>query len=164
MDNLTAAEFEKSEASIKQFVCFKLANEEYGIDIQLIQEVVKVPKITQIPQMPFFCLGVINSRGNIIPVFDLRKKFHLPDRDFSHDTRILVASINNEAVSFVVDQVLDNVKFDMAHVDPAPTVKMNIGREYIQGLGELEGRMIVILDLEKMHDNVMAEILSDISR
>ena len=164
MDNLTAAEFEKSEASIKQFVCFKLANEQYGIDIQLIQEVVKVPKITQIPQMPFFCLGVINSRGNIIPVFDLRKKFHLPDKDFSHDTRILVAFINNEAVSFVVDQVLDNVKFDMAQVDPAPTVKMNIGREYIQGLGELEGRMIVILDLEKMHDDMMAEILSDIAR
>ena len=164
MDNLTAAEFEKSEASIKQFVCFKLANEQYGIDIQLIQEVVKVPKITQIPQMPFFCLGVINSRGNIIPVFDLRKKFHLPDKDFSHDTRILVAFINNEAVSFVVDQVLDNVKFDMAQVDPAPTVKMNIGREYVQGLGELEGRMIVILDLEKMHDDMMAEILSDIAR
>ena len=164
MENQTAAEFERSEASIKQFVCFKLANEEYGIDIQLIQEVVKVPKITQIPQMPFFCLGVINSRGNIIPVFDLRKKFHLPDKDFSHDTRILVASINNEAVSFVVDQVLDNVKFDMAQVDPAPTVKMNIGREYIQGLGELEGRMIVILDLEKMHDNMMTEILSDVTR
>jgi purine-binding chemotaxis protein CheW len=160
MENQTAAEFEKSEASIKQFVCFKLANEQYGIDIQLIQEVVKVPKITQIPQMPFFCLGVINSRGNIIPVFDLRKKFQLTDKEFSHDTRILVASINNEAVSFVVDQVLDNVKFDMTQVDPAPTVRMNIGREYIQGLGELEGRMIVILDLEKMHDHMMAEILA----
>lgn len=160
MENQTAAEFEKSQALIKQFVCFKLANEQYGIDIRLIQEVVKVPKITQIPQMPFFCLGVINSRGNIIPVFDLRKKFSLPDKDFSHDTRILVASINNEAVSFVVDQVLDNVKFDMSQVDPAPAVRMNISREYIQGLGELEGRMIVILDLEKMHENMMAEILA----
>ena len=149
----------KPGANIKQFVCFKLANEEYGIDIQSIQEVVKVPKMTGIPQMPDFCLGVINSRGNIIPVFDLRKKFYLADNGFNTDTRILVASIDNEAVSFVVDKVLDNVKFDMAQIDPAPTVKMNIDREYIQGLGELEDRMIVILDLDKMHANIMAEVL-----
>lgn len=162
MDDKNPSMNVSSAPVIKQFVCFKLANEEYGIDIQLIQEVIKVPKITTIPQMPYFCLGVINSRGNIIPVFDLRKKFHLSDKDFTADTRILVASIDNEAVSFVVDKVLDNVKFDMNSVDPAPTVKMNIDREYIQGLGELEGRMIIILDLVKMHDNVMAEILSDI--
>jgi purine-binding chemotaxis protein CheW len=160
MDNQAPGSFDGAQTVIKQFVCFKLANEEYGIDIQLIQEVIKVPKVTQIPQMPYFCLGVINSRGNIIPVFDLRKKFHLADREFSGETRILVASLNNEAVSFVVDQVLDNVKFDMARVDPAPAVKMNIDREYIQGLGELEGRMIVILDLEKMHESMMTEILA----
>ncbi len=164
MDTSTSGIAENAQALIKQFVCFKLASEEYGIDIQLIQEVVKIPKITHIPQMPYFCLGVINSRGNIIPVFDLRKKFHLADKDFTHDTRILVASIDNEAVSFVVDKVLDNVKFDMAQVDPAPTVKMNIDREYIDGLGELEGRMIIILNLEKMHANIMSEILSETVR
>ncbi|MEI8011732.1 MAG: chemotaxis protein CheW [Candidatus Omnitrophota bacterium] len=145
-------------AAVKQFVCFKLANEEYAIDIQLIQEVIKVPKITNIPQMPEFSLGVINSRGIIIPVFDLRKKFCLSDKAFTHETRILVASIDNVPISLVVDCILDNVKFNMAEIDPAPTVKMNIDRAYVQGLGELEGRMIVILDLEKMHDNVMAEI------
>lgn len=146
------------DAVIKQFVCFKLANEEYAIDIQLIQEVVKVPKITNIPQMPDFCLGVINSRGIIIPVFDLRKKFRLPDKEFTHETRILVAMIGSVPVSVVVDCVLDNVMFDMAQVDPAPTVKMNISREYVQGLGELEGRMIVMLDFEKMHDSILQDI------
>jgi purine-binding chemotaxis protein CheW len=110
--------------------------------------------------MPYFSLGVINSRGVIIPVFDLRKKFHLSDKEFNSETRILVAAIDNETISFVVDKVLDNVKFDMAQVDPAPTVKMNIDREYVQGLGELEGRMIVILDLEKMHNHIMKEIES----
>ena len=158
MENPIQSSAERSEVVIKQFVCFKLANEEYAIDIQLIQEVVKIPKITTIPQMPDFCLGVINSRGIIIPVFDLRKKFHLSDKAFTNETRILVASIDNVPVSFVVDRVLDNVKFDMAQVDPAPTVKMNIDREYIHGLGELAGRMLVILDIEKMHEHMMKEI------
>lgn len=151
-----------TQGSIKQFVCFKLASEEYAIDIQLVQEVIKVPKITLIPQMPPFCLGVINNRGAIIPVFDLRKKFQLADKVFSAETRLLVASIDNTAISLVVDRVLDNVKFNMAEVDPAPSVKMNIDRAYIQGLGELEGRMIVILDIQKMHDFIMQEITSKV--
>ena len=140
-----------SERSIKQFVCFKLANEEYAVDIQLVQEVIMPPRITRIPQMPVSCLGVINNRGNIIPVFDLRKQFQLSDKPFAAETRFLVASIDSITVSFVVDQVLDNVRFDMSMVDPAPTVKMNIDRAYVQGLGEMEKRMIVILDIEKMH-------------
>ncbi len=109
--------------------------------------------------MPEFSLGVINNRGNIIPVFDLRKKFHLSDKPFGPETRLLVASVDNTVISLVVDQVLDNVKFDMSQVDPAPAVKMNVDREYIQGLGELEGRMIVILDLQKMHEFIMKEIV-----
>ena len=149
---------QENQTIIKQFVCFKLANEEYAIDIQLIQEVIKIPKITLIPQMPDFCMGVINNRGVIIPVFDLRKKFHLSDKAFGHETRLLVASIDETVISLVVDQVLDNVKFDMNQIDPAPAVKMNIDREYIEGLGELEGRMLVILDLQKMHEFIMREI------
>lgn len=147
-----------SSGEVQQFVCFKLAEEEYAVDIRLIQEVIKIPKITPIPQMPEFCLGVINCRGNIIPVFDLRKKFHLSDKPFDSNTRLLVALIDNVAVSVVVDEVLDNIKFNMAQLDPAPTVKMKIEKEYIRGLGELKDRMIIILDLIKMHDFVKNEI------
>lgn len=145
---------------IKQFVCFRLANEEYGIDIQYIQEVINVPKITQIPQMPGFCLGVINSRGNIVPVFDLCRKFLLAEKEFGISTKIFVAALPSGMVGFVVDDVLDSVKFDMMQIDPAPAIKMNIDREYIQGLGQLEGRMIVILDLEKMHEHILRDIFS----
>ncbi len=159
MDDQKSGVVGQVASEIKQFVCFKLANEEYAIDIQLVQEVVKIHKMTSIPQMPEFSLGVINNRGNIIPVFDLRKKFHLSDKPFGPETRLLVASVDNTVISLVVDQVLDNVKFDMSQVDPAPAVKMNVDREYIQGLGELEGRMIVILDLQKMHEFIMKEIV-----
>lgn len=147
-----------AENSVQQFVCFKLANEEYAINIQLVQEVIKVPKITMIPQMPAFCLGVINNRGAIIPVFDLRKKFKLADKPFGPETRLLVVSVDHTVVSLVVDQVLDNVKFNMGDIDPTPAVKMNIDRDYVQGLGELDHRMIVILNLEKMHAFMMQDI------
>ncbi len=161
MNDSKIAVDENRQTVVKQFVCFKLANEEYAVDIQLVQEAIKPPKITKIPQMPAFSLGVINNRGNIMPVFDLRKKFHIADKAFTHDTRFLVTSVDGAIISLVVDQVLDNVKFDMAQVDPAPQVKMNIDRDYIQGLGELDNRMIVILDLEKMHGSMMQEIISE---
>jgi purine-binding chemotaxis protein CheW len=149
---------EKSKNGVKQFVCFKLANEGYAIDICFIQEVIKPSKITRIPQMPAFSLGVINNRGNIIPVFDLRKKFHLADNTFNAETRFLVATVDQVTISLVVDKVLDNVKFDMDKVDPVSQVKMNIDHNHVLGLGELDGRMIVILDLEKMHDSFMKDI------
>jgi len=155
---MTELEAISSKNEIRQFVCFKLADEEYAIYIKLIQEVLHVQKITSVPQMPDFCLGVINSRGNIIPVFDLRKKFHLSDKSFTPDTRILVALIDNVAISVIVDEVLDNIKFDMSKIDPAPTVRMKIDREYIEGLGELKDRMIIILDLIKMHDFIKKDI------
>ena len=148
----------KAINEILQLVCFKLANEEYALEINLIQEVIRVPRITLIPQMPDFCLGVIHSRGNVIPVFDLRKKFCLADKAFDANTRILEANLNNTIVSFVVDEILDNIKFDSSQIDPAPTVKMNIDRKYVKGLGQLDNRMIVILDLYKMHDSILADI------
>ncbi|MCK5579814.1 MAG: chemotaxis protein CheW [Candidatus Omnitrophica bacterium] len=157
-DEFQMAGGEATASDVIQLVCFKLANEEYAIDINLVQEVIKVSKITPVPQMPDFCLGVINSRGNVIPVFDLRKKFHLEEKDFDEDTRILVAAINNVIVSMVVDEVLDNIKFDSTNIDPAPAVKMSIDREYVLGLGEMENRMIVILDLPRMHDFIKQEI------
>ena len=161
MNDQSDKAIESHSVVIKQFVCFKLASEEYAIDIQRVVEAIRPAKITKIPQMPAFALGVVNNRGNIIPVFDLRKKFQLEDKPFSPETRFLIASIDETIISLVVDQVLDNVRFDMAQVDPAPQVKMNIDRNFIQGLGELDGRMIVILDLERMHASVMDEIADE---
>ncbi|MCD4780381.1 MAG: chemotaxis protein CheW [Candidatus Omnitrophica bacterium] len=143
---------------VLQLVCFKLAEEEYAIDINLIREVILVPKITPVPQMPAFCLGVINNRGSVIPVFDLRRKFYLQEKEFDGNTRILVAYIDHQIISMVVDEVLDNIKFESTLIDPAPSVKMKIEREYIQGLGEVENRMIIILDLAKMHEFIKQEI------
>ncbi|MCA9400446.1 MAG: chemotaxis protein CheW [Candidatus Omnitrophica bacterium] len=162
VDNHLAGDVIEQQATddIQQFVCFKLSDEEYALDINIIREVIHVPSITPVPQMPEFCLGVINSRGNVIPLFDLRKKFNLPDKGFDRNSRILVAAVDNIIVSIVVDEVLDNIKFEASQIDPAPSIKMQIERECINGLGKLEGRMIVILDMIKLHEFIMTEINS----
>ncbi len=144
-----------------QLVCFKIADEEYAIKITDIQEVVRVPKITPLPQVPDFVLGVINLRGYVITVFDLRKKLHLPAKAFDNKTKIVVAKIKETMFSMIVDEILENTTLDQSQIDPAPSVKMKIPRDCVSGLGELEGRMITILNLDKIHEEIRTELGCD---
>ena len=146
--------------SMIQLVCFKLAEEEYAVNIIDIQEVIRVKKITHIPQTPNFALGVINLRGNIIPVFDLRTWLKLPQKGFDHKTKIIVANIGgNQVFSLLVDAVIENVTLGHSQIDAAPSIKMSVNKECVTGLGELEGRMITILNLKKVHEGIKKEML-----
>lgn len=147
-----------STTDFLQFVCFKLAEEQYAIDITKVQEVLRVPKVTPVPQMPDFVLGVVNIRGKVVPVFDLHKKFKLPDNQMNEQTKILVANIEGFLISFVIDEILDNIKLDMKKVDPTPNVKMKIQKECIRGIGVIEGRMIIILDLDSLNGVINQDI------
>ncbi len=151
-------EIEQESSEILQLVCFKLAEEEYAVDITSVQEVIRVQTITPVPQMPEFVLGVVNIRGSVVPVFDLRKKFVLNVTEFNSDTKILVVNVNNVLLSFIVDEILDNIKLDPASIDPAPNVKMQIARECVAGVGLRENRMIVILDLYRINDEINEHI------
>ncbi len=153
------AESETENHSLKQLVCFRLANEEYAVPITDIQEVIRIQKIAPLPQVPAFCLGVINLRGSVISVFDMRKKLHLPDKGFDENTKIIVASVDDVVFSMVVDEILENIKLEPSQVDKAPTIKMKIDKECVAGLGELDGRMITILDLKKVHQDIRKQIL-----
>ena len=141
-----------------QLVCFKFADEEYAVDITYVREVVRVQNITPIPQMPDFSLGVINIRGHIIPVFDFRRKFRLQEKEADEKTKLLIAEIEGEEIAFIVDEILDNIKISQKYIDPSPEVQMKIKRESIKGIGQLENRMIIILDLENLHEDIMASI------
>ncbi len=152
--------FASDGSDIFQFVCFRLGTEEYALNIMCVKEIMKVKPITSVPQMTDFTLGVLNVRGDIIPVFDLRKKFHLPEKPFDSLSRIVVANTEKFIIAFVVDEVLENIRFDITQIDPAPPVKMKIDRSCILGIGELVDRMIIILNLEKIHEEIMEEIYS----
>lgn len=141
-----------------QLVCFKLAEEEYAININDIQEVIGVQEITHIPQMPEFVLGVANLRGYVVSVFDLRKKLHLDAKPFDDQTKIVFALVDGTVFGLIVDEILENVTLPESSIDPAPSVKMKISKECIFGLGELEGRMITILNLAKIQEEINSEL------
>ncbi len=145
-------------SEVLQLVCFKFAEEEYAIDITRVQEVIRVQKITPVPQMPDFVLGVVNIRGSVAPVFDLRRKFKLPTKEFDNQTKILVISINNVLMSFIVDEILDNIKIDKKSIDPAPNVKMAIEKDCVIGVALRKDRMIIILDLDKVNNGIDSDI------
>ena len=153
-----AAEASVVSGEVMQLVCFKLAQEEYAVDITSVQEVIKVLRITPVPQMPPFVLGVINIRGTITPVFDMRKLFKLPEKPFDEHTKILVLKYDNNVISIVVDQILDNIKIDHSSIDPAPEVRLKIERECIYGLGEVGDRMIIVLNFSKISAVAKREI------
>ncbi|MFT5207174.1 MAG: purine-binding chemotaxis protein CheW [Candidatus Omnitrophota bacterium] len=141
-----------------RLVCFKLADEEYAFDIADMKEVIRLEQITNLPQMPEFCLGVVNLRGQMLSIFDLRKKLGLNARVFNKQTRVIVTAVDSGAIGFVVDEILDHINLNESEIDPPPTVKSNIARECIKGLGRLEGRMITILQLDKIHQEIIADI------
>lgn len=143
---------------IVQLVCFMFSNEQYAAEITDAREVIHVPRITPVPQMPDFALGVANMRGSIISVFDLRKKFGLPEKPFDDRTKLLIAGIKGVQIGFIVDEILDHVKIAASSIDPPPHVKMNIKRECIKGLGHLENRMIIILDMHKLSESIDEDI------
>lgn len=147
-----------SARSILQVVCFRLADEEYAFDITRVQEVIRMQSLTHVPQMPEFVLGVVNIRGSVVPVFDLRKKFNLPQKAFDEATKILVVTVEKEYISFVVDEILDNIKIDAAQLDPAPTVKMEIEKACVKGVALIDERMITVLDIDRVNDGVNQEI------
>ncbi len=151
---------QQATLDVVQFVCFKLANEEYGIDINCVQEVIRPRQITPLPQLPDFVLGVMNIRGSVVPVFDLRRKLHLATKQMDDHSRIVLVQIDGALGSYLVDEVLDNIKLDSSKLDPTPDVRMSVPKECVRGLGVVDGRMIVIID----HVVINAAVREDIRR
>jgi purine-binding chemotaxis protein CheW len=145
---------EQERNKTAQLVCFMLAGEEYAVDIARVREVIRVQQLTPVPQCPSYVLGVVNIRGTIVPVFDLRKKFCLPDRPFDDRTKLIVLNYGDAMAAVVVDEVRDTVKLDGSRIDPSPRVKLKMRRACIRGLGMLDGRMIIILDVERVCDEI----------
>jgi purine-binding chemotaxis protein CheW len=140
-----------------QQVCFKLADSEYGIDIFHVREIIKpVENITPVPQAPFFVEGVIDLRGDIIPILDLRKRFDMGSTELRKTTRIIVVKLsgtsgaNTMIVGFLVDQVTEVFRVRKSEIQSAPGKVVGIDSEYIWGVGKRAGRLVMLLDVEKM--------------
>lgn len=132
-----------------QLVVFKLANEEYGLPIMKVQEINKMTAITKLPNTPDFMEGIINLRGKIIPVIDLRKRFGLARAEDTDNTRIVVVDINSQTVGIVVDNVTEVLRLMSDAIEPPPPTFI-IDEKYIKGIGKVDERLVILLDIDRV--------------
>ena len=132
-----------------QLVVFRLAQEEYGLPITKVQEINRLVPITKLPQTPSFVEGVINLRGRIIPVIDLRKRFHLGEKEESDDTRIIIVEVDGQTVGVTVDQVTEVVRLPGNAVEPPPPAFI-LEAQYVNGVGKLDNRLLILLNIDKI--------------
>jgi purine-binding chemotaxis protein CheW len=147
-----------------QMVVFQLGGEEFGVEIMKVQEIIRMPEITQIPQSPDFVEGVINLRGRIIVVINLDKRFNLKSKEIDEHSRIIVVEIGDNVVGMIVDSVNEVLRFPMSNVDPAPELVMSgVSREYITGVGKLDDRLLILLDLAKVLNKSEVEDITSLT-
>jgi purine-binding chemotaxis protein CheW len=133
-----------------EFLTFTLGAEEYGVDILKVQEIRGYDAVTRIPDTPDFIKGVVNLRGAIVPVVDLRLKLHLGSAEYNSFTVMIVLNIARRVVGVVVDSVSDVIQLDAAQVLPAPEFGGHVDTRFISGLGTIDQRLLILLDIEKL--------------
>lgn len=141
---------QRKDAELLQLVTFSIGEEEFGVDILKVQEIIRIMEITKVPRAQDFVEGVINLRGKVIPIIDLRRRFGFASKEHDKHTRIIVIEINNMIVGFVVDSVSEVLRIPAATVEPPPPVVAGVESEYISGVGKLEDRLLILLDLDKL--------------
>lgn len=147
--------------SEKQFVVFKLDEEEYGIDIINVKEIGVYKEPVKVPNSPKFIEGIINYRGEVIPIVNLKKRFNLNNLIINKNTRVIVININNKQIGFVVDEASQTIRLDESEIEKAPEIVTGIDSEYITAVGKKDDRLILIIDLEKvLTDNEKQKINS----
>ncbi|GFO61761.1 hypothetical protein GMST_40860 [Geomonas silvestris] len=147
-------EFLEAEAAEEtlELLCFKVATEEYAISIMDIKEIIKPREVTEVPRVPEFVRGILSLRGIIIPIFDMRLRLGLPEGERSERERIIVVKRLGGFCGILVDQVVQVVRIAEESVEAAPVVLEGIDRDFVQGIGRVSGRMLILLDMEKVLD------------
>lgn len=146
-------------SEIQQYVIFSVNEQTYGIEILKIKEVVSYRKITPLPNMRGFIKGIINLRGVVLPVFDLREKFNLPETTYTYFHTIIVIEILGRVMGIIVDEISDVVKILPEEVQSTSNLPPDMKTEYIKGIGEKENRLIVLLDIDRLLSPEELEIL-----
>ncbi|MBB6216499.1 purine-binding chemotaxis protein CheW [Anaerosolibacter carboniphilus] len=135
-----------------QYVLFKLDDEFYGIDILQVETIERVMDITRVPHALDYVQGVINLRGEVVPVVNLRKRFCLPEMPFNDESRIIIVSVEEIVVGILVDSSSEVLQLNSDEIDDAANITNNTGNEFIKGIGKHEERIIILLDLKKVLD------------
>src|SRR5262249_34345013 len=138
----------RGEHPIIQLVGFRLDDEDYAIPITRIREIILMKPITRIPQVPPYIEGVINLRGAVIPIVNLRKRFGMPPREIGDETRTVVVNVHDQTVGCIVDAVTQVMRFTDHQLQPAPVSVLSTSQQFISGLAKVEDRLLIVLDVE----------------
>ena len=138
------------ELTIREFLAFKLGDEEYGMDILRVQEIRSFEQPTHMANAPAYILGVVNLRGVIVPIIDMRIKFNLAQVNYDTFTVVIVLNIGKQVVGMVVDGVSDVITLTPEQMRPVPEFSSAIGSDHLLAIGSLENRMLILLDIEKL--------------
>ena len=141
------------EASVKdqkQFVTFVIANENYGVPVLKVQEIIGMTEIVHVPNCPDFMKGVINLRGSVVPVIDMRNRFNMEGRNYDMFTVIIIVEVKDILVGMIVDSVSDVVDIPMSEIQKTPNFTVKIDTDFIEGIGQINEKLVIILDIEKI--------------
>ena len=133
-----------------QLVSFRLDQEEYGIEITKVQEIILMGEITRVPQTPHYIKGLINLRSTVIPIVDLRLRFTLQETEATDETRIMVVNVMGKTIGIIVDAVSEVLRISQEQISPPPPTVAGLEKDYLTGLVKLESRMLIMLDIDKI--------------
>ena len=153
------AENAATSAVGNEFLTFTLGREEYGIDILKVQEIRGYDAVTAIANTPHFIKGVINLRGIIVPIVDMRIKFDLGTVEYNQFTVVIILNVSNRVVGMVVDGVSDVITLTPDQIKAAPEFGSAIDTEYVMGLGTVDERMLILVDIEKLMSSRDMELM-----
>ena len=146
-----------------KFLTFVLSKEEYGIEILKVREIIGVIGITPVPQTPDYLKGVINLRGKVIPIIDLRLKFSMPEDEYTQETCIIVVEVNNAQIGVVVDKVSEVIDIKSKDLEENPQFGQGIDTNFIFGLGKVKEKIIILLDIDKVLSSEESEMIDQIT-
>jgi purine-binding chemotaxis protein CheW len=146
------------ELQTTQYLTFTLADEIFAVDVARVREILEMPAITKVPQVPDFMLGVINLRGCVVPVIDLRQKFGMQETAQTVNTCIIVVEVamegENTVLGSLADSVQEVIEMEPSQIEAAPHIGTNLKTDFIKGMGKHDGRFVMILDIDKVFSSV----------
>lgn len=150
-DDLLEEEYDDDEDTQEgKYLTFKLGKEEYGIEIRHVTEIIALQNITEVPEMPIYMKGVINLRGKVIPVMDVRLRFGLAERSYDDRTCIIVININDYSVGLIADRVSEVVDIPKEEIEPPPAIKKGVSSRFIQAMGKVGDQVKILLNADKL--------------
>lgn len=150
-------------SDLSKVIVFQLKNEQYGVDLQQVRSIERLQSVTEVPQSEQFIKGIINLRGEIIPLIDLKERLHGIEAEHLDSTRILIIQMRNTLVGLIVDAATDVKDIDSTQIQPAPPLVGGVTKEYLKGVITIQEKLLILLDLEKILGIEEIEALEEVS-